>query len=317
MERKTSTLINQLEDIVDPVHIQQVKQLVMALSKINNFKYGISENPDVDFIYKKISNILKEEFDIKDFKITSIINKVKTTKYKTKDEVKFNYEFISKVNKNTKIKFLLNIGTLSDFNKTYLDSYLEEMSHVLYVQSVLLSLKESKLVDPLTKLKNRISLYEDMKALIPLALREKMKIGVLLVNIDRFRAVNDEHGTKFGDEFLKLYADTIKNSIRTSDIAIRFSGGEFLVLLINVIDEEKTIQLANELKEKLSVAHLETQNGDKFKKTVCIGVSMFPKDSIDFHEIVKNSEMALIDAKDKGRGQIVRYEEESGELDLF
>jgi diguanylate cyclase (GGDEF)-like protein len=145
-----------------------------------------------------------------------------------------------------------------------------------------------------------------------------MNIGLLLINIDRFKAVNDEHGISFGDEFLKLYAKTIKNSIRTSDIAIRFSGGEFLVLLINIIDEEKTIDIAHTIKDKLSNIYLKTPYGDNFKKTVCVGVSMFPHDSSDIDIVVQNTHIALSDAKDIGRNKVVRFsKDEDGEIDLF
>ena len=179
-------------------------------------------------------------------------------------------------------------------------------------------LQNSIFVDHLTKLKNRQSFDEDMKNFIPLALREEMNLGVLIVNIDRFRAVNDEHGTKFGDDFLKLYANVIKETIRNSDIAVRFGGGEFLIVLVNVLDEEKTLEIAEKIKNRLTETYLISPNNDQFKKTVCIGISMFPEDSKDINEVIKKAEMALIDAKDMGRNNIVRYfEPDSGEIDLF
>jgi diguanylate cyclase (GGDEF)-like protein len=173
-------------------------------------------------------------------------------------------------------------------------------------------------IDPLTKLTNRIAFQSEMKTLIPLALREKMNIGAMLINIDRFRAVNDEHGDEFGDQFLKLYANVIKKTIRTSDIAVRFGGGEFLVLLVNINNEERVMDIAIKLKEKLAITHLETKNGDKFKKTVCIGISMFPEDSTDINEVIKNSEMALSDARDIKRNHILRYKKiDKLEIDFF
>ena len=86
---------------------------------------------------------------------------------------------------------------------------------LLYIQFVLDDFQKSNTIDPLTQLQNRISFNMEMKTLVPLAIRENMKFGsILLINIDRFRAVNDEHGDEFGDEFLKLYANTIKESIQ-------------------------------------------------------------------------------------------------------
>ena len=145
-----------------------------------------------------------------------------------------------------------------------------------------------------------------------------MKIGVLLINIDRFRAVNDEHGDTFGDEFLKLYAKTIKNIIRASDIVVRFGGGEFLILLINVQSEEMTMIIAEKIKNILATTYLLSPNHDKFKKTVSIGISMFPEDSRDINEVVKFTEMALADAKENGRNSLFRYKNiHAGTIEIF
>jgi len=90
------------------------------------------------------------------------------------------------------------------------------------------------------------------------------------------------------------------------------------VLLINVDTEERTVMLANHLREKLALTYLISPNNDKFKKTVCIGVSMFPEDSTDINIIVKNAETALIGAQDIGRNNVLRFkEEEENFIELF
>ncbi|RLA78379.1 MAG: hypothetical protein DRG78_15245 [Epsilonproteobacteria bacterium] len=210
-----------------------------------------------------------------------------------------------------------NIKLIEKLNKFINTKHIEEVAHIVK-ELISNSLEEISTVDDLTQLENRISFNQEMKILIPLARRENMKIGVLLINIDRFRAVNDEHGDEFGDRFLQKYANTIKETIRTSDIAVRFGGGEFLVLLVNIDTEDRTINIATELKDKLANTYLKSPNGDKFKKTVCIGVSMFPEDSIDINEIVKNAEMALSDARDHSRNNVLRFQKkDEGEIDLF
>ncbi len=310
-------LINQLDNIVDSTHIKEVKHIINALTNVNEFKYSISSCSNIEVIYKKITDMLDKEFNIKSFKIIQSINNIETTQYQTDEDSYFDYSFASDISEDGVIKFLLNNSHLNDFDKIYLNNYLEEIIHILYIQLVLIALQQSSHIDPLTKLKNRLSFNQDMQELIPLVIREKMKIGVLMINIDRFRAVNDEHGTTFGDEFLRLYANTIKDIIRSSDMAIRFGGGEFLVLLMNVVDEEKTIEIANQIKDQLAKTYLISPNKDEFKKTVCIGISMFPKDSMDIHVVVKHAELTLSDARDKGRSQVLKYEEDDGELDLF
>ncbi|MEA2049869.1 MAG: GGDEF domain-containing protein [Campylobacterota bacterium] len=318
MLNNTDTLIDRLDNIVDSIHIDEVKQIIHTLSKINNFKHNIEDDLCSDSIYNKILYELKSEFKINNLKIMQITKDSETILFQVGNNISFTYSYISKVSKETSIVIFIEDKELNSYQELCLNSYFNEIVHILYIQSILKNLQKSSYIDPLTKLKNRISFNEEIKILIPLAIREKMKIGVLLINIDRFRAVNDEHGVAFGDQYLKLFANTIKNTIRTSDIAVRFGGGEFLVLLVNTDSELKTIDIATKLKDKLSNIYLETNNKDRFKKTASIGVSIFPDDSLDIHDVIKNSEIALSDAKDIGRNTILRYQKEiKSTIELF
>ena len=308
MIENNKNLFDKLELLVSNVHINEVKEIIETLSKINNFKHNIEDDLCESSIYEKIALELKDEFNINDFIITQLQNNIETILYKHGNESNFTYTIKNIVSTNTDINIVLDGRNLNEFQRLSLNSYFKELVHLLYIQFVLVNLQKSSHTDYITNLKNRFSFQEEMKAIIPLALREKMKIGVLLINIDRFRAVNDEHGNEFGDKFLKLYADTILKTIRSSDIAVRFGGGEFLVLLINVDSEIRTMEIANKLKDKLSKTFLLTKNGDQFKKTVCIGTAIFPEDSLDINEVVKDAEIALSDAKDQGRNQVVKFE---------
>ncbi|MEA3553241.1 MAG: GGDEF domain-containing protein [Campylobacterota bacterium] len=318
MAANNKNLFDKLELLVSNVHIDEVREIISALSKINDFKHNIEDDLCESSIYEKIALELKDEFGINDFLITQLQNNIETTLYKHGNESNFTYQVQNIVSADTNINIVLDGRNLSEFQKLTLNSYFKELVHLLYIQFVLVNLQKSSHTDYITKLKNRFSFQEEMKAIVPLALREKMKIGVLLINIDRFRAVNDEHGNEFGDRFLKLYADAITDTIRSSDIAVRFGGGEFLVLLVNVDNEIRTVEIANKLKDKLAQTYLLTKNGDKFKKTVCIGVSMFPEDSSDINDIVKDAEIALSDAKDGGRNQVLKFElNQESTIDFF
>ena len=318
MAHKYTNLIDRLNDIVDEVHIDEVKQIITSLSKINNFKNYIGDDLCTNTLFEKISYELKNEFNIVNFKILLNEDGIEKVLFKNGDNIDLDYQFNSKVSKDTEVIIIIEDNKLTSYQKLSLNSYFSELIHLLYIQFVLQDLKKISNIDPLTKLENRISFNQEMKILIPLAIRENMNIGVMLINIDRFRAVNDEHGDEFGDEFLKLYAKIIKDTIRTSDIAVRFGGGEFLVLLVNIDTEDRTMDLAVKLKDKLAATYLKSPNGDHFKKTVCIGISMFPEDSNNINEIVKNAEMALGDARDNSRNNILRFtKEEDGEIDLF
>ncbi len=312
------TLLDRINEIVDEVHIDEVKQIIMVLSKINKLKNSIEEELSETIFYKKILKELRAEFGTFDFKIVHIKNNYETILYQEGDVSSYEYCFEHLFSNQVKINMYIANKKFSKYELISLNTYFKELVHLLYIQFVLLDFQKSANIDPLTSLKNRTSFNIEMETLVPLALRENMKIGVILINIDRFRAVNDEHGNQFGDKFLKLYAKTIQKHIRTSDIAVRFGGGEFLVLLINVVSEEMTIEIAKKLKTKLSNTSLTAPNNDKFRKTVSIGVSMFPEDSKDINEIVRFSEIALADAQEKGRNCLSRYEKsQPGAIEFF
>lgn len=314
-----ATLLDRLNTIVDAVHIEEVKEIITSLSKINKLKHSIEADLSKDALYEKISNELSKEFNISNFKIIHIENGYETLLCKEGEPIlDYGYEFKNVVLSDIQINIFIDDKNLSEYQILSLNTYFKELTHLLYIQFVLDDFQKSHTIDPLTQLQNRISFNTEMKTLVPLAIRENMKFGVLLINIDRFRAVNDEHGDEFGDEFLKLYANTIKENIRTSDIAVRFGGGEFLVLLIHIDSEESTIKIAEKIQNKLAETYLLSPNNDHFRKTVSIGVSMFPEDSSDINEVVKFSEMALGDAKDSGRNRLLRYENsESGDIMFF
>ncbi len=316
MKDRCNTLLDKLVSLVSKKDVLEVTSIVNMLTTINNFKYSIDNNAPIENLYKKIAYELQVEFKIFDFNL--VITKDNSSKilYSLGNE-SYSHNFKFAVDQNEFITINVYKENLTPFLEMSLNTYFEDIVQILFLRYILEN-SQSNSVDPLTKLTNRVSFQEEMKTLIPLALRENMNIGVLLINIDRFTAVNDEHGNEFGDKFLKHYADAIKNSIRSSDIAVRFSGGEFLVLLVNVESEEKTIEIANKIKDILSKEYILSPNGDKFKKTVCIGVSMFPEDAMDIHEVVKKSEIALSDARDLGRNNVLRFKEsEESPIELF
>ncbi|MBI3873891.1 MAG: GGDEF domain-containing protein [Arcobacter sp.] len=315
--KRHKTLIGQLDNLVDAKHLNEVKKVIEYLTKINTVKIELLRTVEMEKVYEQITTVLSSEFKISHFMIANIINGVNTIKWQKGDNIDNPYVFTHTVSELGIIEISLNTIELDSFEKIYLDSFLDEIANVLYIKYVLKELHSSVFIDHLTQLKNRQSFDEDMKEFIPLALREKMNLAALIVNIDRFRAVNDEHGRTFGDKFLKLYADVIKKHIRNSDIAVRFGGGEFLILLINVVNEEKVLELASKLKDELNKAYLISPYDDEFKKTVCIGISMFPKDSSDINEVIRKAEIALGEAQFKGRDQIARFEEPDGGIDFF
>ena len=320
MRNQQFTLINRLSEIVNTGTIdnKELEKVIHSISQLDKFKHSLTKQFCEDIIYEKISSYLESQFNIHNIQITRTKHNTKKILFESGNIVKEDYHYVKLFTENVAIHVHIDKPDLTGYAKMALNTFFEEIIHLIYIHIVYSCLKESATTDPLTNLQNRLSFSQEMKTLIPLALRENMKIGLMIINIDRFTAVNDEHGNEFGDEFLKLYAKTLKDIIRTSDIAVRFGGGEFLVLLNNVGTEEKALEIADKIRDTLAQTYLLSPNGDEFKKTVTIGVSIFPDDSIEIEEVMNNANIALTEAQALGRNRVLRFKpDDKSTIDLF
>jgi diguanylate cyclase (GGDEF)-like protein len=203
-------------------------------------------------------------------------------------------------------------------NQSFIEKYIEEVAPEIEVKILLDALENSALRDGLTGLYNRRFFDENIKKLVPQAQREGINIGVLMLDMDHFKAVNDEYGHDIGDKVLKEFARIVKENVREADIVVRFGGEEFLVLLVGVTSEEAALEVANKLREKVADNVIDVYAGATMQKTISSGLSMFPADSTSFTSILKYADIALYEAKQGGRNQVRRYEPNANdELELF
>ncbi len=167
-------------------------------------------------------------------------------------------------------------------------------------------LKESARRDQLTGLYNRKFLDEFIDKSIPQAKRSNLTYGILMVDIDHFKMINDTYGHDVGDEAIRIISSVIQKSIRGSDIAIRFGGEEFLILLYNC-DDKYIAEVASKIGQEFAKQEIKAKD-EVFSKTLSIGASMYPKDSEDIHQCIKFADLALYSAKNSGRNRAVRFE---------
>ncbi|MGE5514503.1 MAG: diguanylate cyclase [Bacteroidota bacterium] len=187
----------------------------------------------------------------------------------------------------------------------YINVYLREAAPVLETKRLMETLKESSLRDPMTGLNNRRFLEEYVETLIANVQRRKTSVAVLMLDLDYFKMVNDTYGHDAGDAVIKALAKLLRQTVRASDMVIRFGGEEFLVILVDTPPEN-----ADAVAEKIrsSVEQLEVQAGHVvLKKTISIGIADFPTDSDTFWQAVKFADVALYQAKEGGRNQVVRF----------
>lgn len=187
----------------------------------------------------------------------------------------------------------------------YINVYLRETAPVLETKRLMESLRDSTLRDPMTGLNNRRFLEEYVETLVAGVQRKRTHAAILMLDLDYFKMVNDTYGHDAGDAVLKALSNVLKQSVRASDLVIRYGGEEFLIILIDS-QGDAALQVAENI--RLAVEALKVQvAGITLQKTISIGISDFPTDSETFWQAVKFADVALYQAKEQGRNRVIRF----------
>ncbi|MCE9683689.1 GGDEF domain-containing protein [Halomonas sp. M5N1S15] len=154
-------------------------------------------------------------------------------------------------------------------------------------------------VDPLTGLANRMRLHDVFLWEQAQARRKGTPLSVLMLDLDLFKRINDEHGHEAGDAVLVAFARMLRERLREIDLISRFGGEEFLVLLNNT-DGKRAVAVAEELRQSLEQLAIPYQ--DKILKlTVSIGVAEYGPDGMDLNTLSRMADERLYQAKANGR----------------
>ena len=179
---------------------------------------------------------------------------------------------------------------------------------------------ESSSVDSVTNVYNRKYFIQRIKKITSLSHNKDESIAFLMIGIDHFKAVIDEFDYDVGDKVLVELAKVIHGNIEDFDIVARLTGDEFLVALINVQSYAKSQDIAQRIIDKFAQTDIIINEETKqvLKKTICIGLSSYPKDNQNIDEVLKNADSFLYEAKNKGRSQFAVYKKEDlSSIDLF
>jgi diguanylate cyclase (GGDEF)-like protein len=160
--------------------------------------------------------------------------------------------------------------------------------------------------DALTGLLNRRGMFETLESLVNAATVER-PVGVLFLDLDRFKAVNDMLGHRGGDHFLRIVADRIDRCVRTEGVAGRIGGDEFIVALPGA-DEAKTVEVAQQLQSVLG--HAINAAGRELPSSVSIGIALAPTHGTNVGEVLANANVALYRAKSDGRSRSTYFDTE-------
>jgi diguanylate cyclase (GGDEF)-like protein len=214
-----------------------------------------------------------------------------------------------------RLAFPLRIGS-SDFGSLVLTSDTFEADHVETAASlaaqVVVALENARLhrmverqamVDSLTGLANRRSLEESLRSELARATRFTDTVCVVLADLDDFKRVNDQYGHAAGDEVLIAFAEALRKTVRESDVAGRWGGEEFALVLPGT-DAAGGARLAERARAAIESRRVKMPNGDICRVTASFGVASFPE-SHELGEILAAADSALYAAKHEGKNRVV------------
>lgn len=168
--------------------------------------------------------------------------------------------------------------------------------------------------DPLTGLPNRFVFQDRIHQSFSFAARHQKMVGLLFLDLDRFKAINDTLGHMIGDQLLKEVSNRLQNGLRSCDTISRFGGDEFNILVTEVTQESDIQMVAHKIIRSMEYPfYLDDR---ELYVTCSIGIAIYPKDCQDAENLVKKADTALYRAKELGRNNFQTYNEAMGSLAL-
>ncbi|MBI2792413.1 MAG: EAL domain-containing protein [Gammaproteobacteria bacterium] len=168
--------------------------------------------------------------------------------------------------------------------------------------------------DALTDLPNRILLYDRIKHEISVSNRNKSKFGVLFLDIDRFKLINDSLGHNAGDQLLIEVANRLTTSLRASDTLARLGGDEFVLVISNINQDDHLFTIANKILELFKIPFM---LGDRMLNiSSSIGIALYPDDGDNPEVLLQNADLAMYRSKAQGMNQFQFYMKDLNEDSL-
>lgn len=159
--------------------------------------------------------------------------------------------------------------------------------------------------DPLTGLPNRILLNDRIAVALAQAQRNNSRLAVMMLDLDRFKNVNDEFGHSIGDRLLKAAGERLAGIIRKSDTVARVGGDEFVLVISQISRMEDAVRVAQKILDSFLKPFL--LDGHRLHITTSIGIAVYPEDGEDVETLLKHADAAMYWAKEQGRATYELY----------
>lgn len=289
------------------------------------YSENLKETADMLFIWLN----KKYSVDNINFSIFNIEQNTTTVILKKGDDFFLDGEhsFYFIINTHTEINAVVSFNASSQkhYDKIYSDNdYIEsaffQVSPIIQNGIMKKHHVEASSIDSVTNVYNRKYLVEHINKLISLSNKQEESITFLMIGIDHFKAVIDEFDYDIGDKVLIELAKVIHSNIKDFDIVARLSGDEFLVALVNLSSSNIAQTIAERVIKEFAQVEVvvNEETLQTLKKTICVGISSYPQDGSNIDQVLKNADIFLYEAKNKGRSSYAVYKkDEESSIDLF
>ena len=347
IEKKIEVFLTAHKSHVELDPMIEVQNTVTRLADIYKFRKTIEHDESIEEVYKRFAHVLTTKFNLKDFNFLEADTTNKTTSIvyvhkgilcdpmlkgcradRTNTLVdSCQFKRVCENNPNTEkfyicapysisndLDFIVSIVTDTQVEHDrvrallpFINDYVDSSKPEIVSKKLMQILEKSASTDPLTNLYNRKFLEKYIDGTLYNGQYKNVPCGLMMVDIDYFKLINDNYGHDIGDIAIKAISNTLIDVVAETDIIIRFGGEEFIVVL-NDCNEEKLQSKAEEIRIAFSQQKIQAKS-ETFSKTVSIGTSLFPNKDKSFWKYVKQTDIALYQAKHHGRNQVVRYKE--------
>jgi diguanylate cyclase (GGDEF)-like protein len=198
-------------------------------------------------------------------------------------------------------------GLWTPERESLLESYLSTSASVLSNLQLLQTMREQANIDPLTGLYNRRFCKDYARKLMAMARRKDTPLGFIMLDLDHFKNINDVYGHEVGDRILKLFAKTVTQSMRETNLTARLGGEEFVILLPDTGPNACQV-VAERIRKAVSHMSLPQVKEKPLPQiTVSLGIAIYPEHGGSLEEMLHASDRALYESKRAGRNRSTVY----------
>lgn len=211
------------------------------------------------------------------------------------------HEWIAQKKSGEDFSIEASLSEITLVGKKYFIAIMRDISERKKAQEQILFLAHH---DFLTSLPNRASFYHHYRQSIAMAQRLHLKLGLLFVDLDHFKPINDTYGHQVGDKILEEIGRRLKLAVRTSDIASRIGGDEFTIILQDIHDLDTSLKVSQKILDQITHQPIIIAENQQISVRASIGLAIFPDHATESETLIQKADTAMYRAKGKGGQQI-------------